>query len=475
MADIHELRRKVVVDHPMHDLAMEMRISAPVLERVCKKVIEITLHCLPQTIRGTVYKVGPIPHLRVVRVASGYRHGQTDEIQWDNLSRSDYDSPGRVWKDYCDHPDRILEAMAWCVERQKSWTADDPDHNVRSLRKQLEGKAWEDYHHMEPVLVGKTDLWDVMPPPTVYAKDSYGKPIWQENQYATVAVIKIHFLPGAIKQGDRSIRIIKELSQSLGTQMLSLHAREVALEKEKKLAEQRQDTCNILAHEFRNLVPRIGFAYRAINNEISYLRESWENLIHQHLPEQPNKPAILQQLDEILKTVEAKHRRSDLFHDISRLSRYQKQLMDSCLLPHQNEMWFRQEIRPLWLSILSRIVLTSSQKSQIEGLLTELRESFHVGLERRLRDKVEDVPEEIKKRWVNLAYRELDRKTYGMIEQYIELLENIDLDLPRKRNSLKNFIYLKALVELVPEIEEKLNHRLELLKNSGLSTSEIGH
>ena len=257
--------------------------------------------------------------------------------------------------------------------------------------------------------------------------------------------------------------------------MLSLHAREVALEKEKKLAEQRQDTCNILAHEFRNLVPRIGFAYRAINNEISYLRESWENLIHQHLPEQPNKPAILQQLDEILKTVEAKHRRSDLFHDISRLSRYQKQLMDSCLLPHQNEMWFRQEIRPLWLSILSRIELTSSQKSQIEGLLTELRESFHVGLERRLRDKVEDVPEEIKKRWVNLAYRELDRKTYGMIEQYIELLENIDLDLPRKRNSLKNFIYLKALVELVPEIEEKLNHRLELLKNSGLSTSEIGH
>jgi len=35
--------------------------------------------------------------------------------------------------------------MAWCVERQKSWTADDPGHDLRSARKQLEGKAGEDY------------------------------------------------------------------------------------------------------------------------------------------------------------------------------------------------------------------------------------------------------------------------------------------------------------------------------------------
>jgi hypothetical protein len=454
-----------------HDVAVEMRISAPVLERVCKKMIEIILHCLPQTIRGTVYKIGPIPELRVVRVASGHRNGQTDEILWDGEIRSDYDFPGKVWEDYRDRPGGILEAMAWCVERQKSWTADDPASNARSIRKQLEGKAGEDYHHMEPVLVQKTDLWDVMPPPSVYPKNSVENPIWQDSPYAAVAVIKIHFLPRCIIRNDRATRVIKELSHSLGTQMLSLHAREMALEKEKKLSEKREDTCNTLAHEFRNLVPRIGFAYRAINNEIEYLRESWENCIHQHAPEQPNKRAILEQLNAVLINLEAEDSGSNVVDDISRLSRYQKQLMESCLLPRKNEAWLREKIRPVWLSILSKLDLTSRKKSQIEELLEALKQSFHVGLDKGLRDKVAVIPKGIKEKWVDLAYREIDGSTNGMIEQYIELLENIDLDLPRKRHSLKNFIYLRALVESIPEIEGKLNRRLEMLKNSGLSTS----
>jgi hypothetical protein len=327
---------------------------------------------------------------------------------------------------------------------------------------------------MEPVLVQKNDFWRETTPLRLYPKDSPGNPIWQDSTYATVAVIKIHFLPGTLKRGDRSIRIIRNLSQSLGTQLLSLHAREVALEKEKKLAQERRETCNTLAHELRNLVPRIGFAYRAINNEIAYLRESWENLLYQHHPGQANKRAILRQLDEILRNVEAEYSGPDIINDISSLSRYQKQLMESCLLPYQHEMWLQQKIRPKWRSILSRIHLTSTEKSQIEKLLEELRTSFHVGLDKGLRDKVEIVPEKLKAKWVDLAYRQVNGSTDGMIKQYIELLENIELDLPRKRHSLKNFIYLKPLVELIPEIEKKLNHGLKLLKDSGLSTSSRG-
>jgi hypothetical protein len=66
--------------------------------------------------------------------------------------------------------------MAWCIERQKSWTADNPGDNFRSERKLLAVKAEEDYHHMEPVLVEKTDLWGRMPPPEVYPTDSIGNP-----------------------------------------------------------------------------------------------------------------------------------------------------------------------------------------------------------------------------------------------------------------------------------------------------------
>jgi hypothetical protein len=443
-----------------------MRISREVLEDVCKKMIRMILFCLPDAFRGTIYSVGPIPDLRTIRIASGRRNGQTEEIIWGVANPSDYDYPGKVWDSYRDRPGGILEAMAWCVERQKSWTAEDPENNIRCVRKQLEGKASEDYHHMEPVLVRKADLWDTIPPADLFPEDGLGKPMWKDSPYATVAVIKIHFSPGTIKQGDRATKLIKELSRSLGTEMLSLHARELAVEKEKKLVLQRQETCDALAHEFRNLVPRIGFAYRAINNEISYLREIWENLIHEHCPEQSSKQTILRQLNSILLDLEENHDDSSLLNDIGRLSRRQKQLMESCLLPHQNESWLRNKIRPLWQAILSKTDLNSDYKSQVEELLEDLRNSFHMGLDKKLRDRIEVIPGAIKEKWVDLAYRELNGRNNVKLREYIELLDNVDLDLPRKRHCVKNLVYLKSLVELIPDIEEKLNHRLEQLKNS---------
>ena len=359
--------------------------------------------------------------------------------------------------------------MAWCVERQKSWTSDDPENNIRSVRKQLEGKAGEDYQHMEPVLVKKADLWDVMPPKSAFPEETPGKPLWVDSLYATVAVIKINFLPGTLKQGDRSTRIIKELSRSLGTEMLSLHAKEVALEKERRLTEERQETVDILAHEFRNLVPRIGFAYRAINNEISYLREIWENLLEEHIPEHLSKQAILSQLDSILIDLHKDHDQANVLKDIGRLSLYQQQMREFYLLPHQNESWWRNKIRPLWQKILKKTDLTSALKRQIDKLLEDLRKSFHLGLDKQLRAKIEAITGELKEKWVELAYREINGKNSEMIRECIELLDDIELELPRKRHCAKNLVYLKSLVELGPEIEKTLNHRLETLKNNSRS------
>jgi len=195
-------------------------------------------------------------------------------------------------------------------------------------------------------------------------------------------------------------------------------------------------------------------------------------VLYLYLPAVTNKRVILQQLERILGNVEAEYGCPDVLNDISRLSDYQKQLMESCLLPQQNEAWLRQRIAPLWRSILSRIPLTPVKKSQVEELLKRLGKSFHVVLDKRLRDKVKSVPEKLKAKWVDLAYREINGRTNGLIHQYIELLDTTGLDLPRKKYSLKNFIYLESLVELIPEIEIKLNHRLESLKNSGLEAKK---
>lgn len=443
-----------------------MLVSQVVLEDVCRRMIEIILFCLPDTSRGTIYSVGPLPDLRVVRVATGRKDDSSSEISWGAVNPSDYDPPGKTWDMYRDRPGGLLEAMAWCVEKQKSWTSDHPENNTRSVRKQLEGKAGEDYHHMEPVLVRKADLWNEIPPAHSFPEDSSGKTIWADSPYSTVAVVKIHFLPGTIKQGDRSTKIIKELSRSLGTEMLSLHARELAVEKEERLVGERKEICDILAHEFRNLVPRMGFAYRAINNEISYLREEWENLLHKQFPERSSKREILEQLGGILRDLEAEHTRSRLASYITRLSRYQNQMMDLCLLPHQNETWMRNKIIPLWRSIRANADLSSDMHSLIDKLLDDLRKSFHLGLDTQLREKIHFLPQDVKDKWVELAYRELNGRNNGYLKQYIEFLDNLDFQLPRKRHCVKNLVYLKSLVELIPEVEEKLNHRLDLLKNS---------
>jgi hypothetical protein len=248
--------------------------------------------------------------------------------------------------------------------------------------------------------------------------------------------------------------------------MLSLHAREITLEKARRLAKERQETGDTLAHEFRNILARLRFTYRALNNEIAYLRESWENLIHERLPEQPNRRAILQDLTKLLKDLRAGNGNPIQLREIIRLSTYQQQLMKSCLLPKQNEAWLQQKIKPLWLSILSESELTQEMRTTIEQLLEKLRESFYIGQDVELRDSIEFIPDELKTKWVDLAYREINADTGNITKQYIEFLGNINIELPRKSYSLKNLICLRGLVELIPELEKKLNQCLEPLRNS---------
>jgi len=196
------------------------------------------------------------------------------------------------------------------------------------------------------------------------------------------------------------------------------------------------------------------------------LREAWENLIQEHVPGLNSKQEILEQLNTVLNQVATQNNSTDFLNEISALKEYQKYLVESFLLPQQNETWLRQRIRPLWLSILSQTKVFESDSKKVDQLLDQLKESFHSPLNQKFIDKIKIISNDLQKKWGDLAYREINRANNGIINEYTELLESVDLELPRKRTSLKNFSYLKALVELIPEIEENLNYRLEELKNS---------
>ena len=202
-----------------------MENSDDLLVPTCRTMIKTVLSCLDNATKGTIYKIGQMPELIAMRVLSGIRKRDSDELEWGLPAESEYNPPGKKWEHYRDQPGRPMEAMGWCVEKQMSWTADDPMRDSRSVRKQLSGEP-EDEFHMEPVLVRKKSLYGYSSERIQHPVDWQGNPIWQDSENVVAAVIKIHFKPGTLKGGDRATRIVGDLAQSLGSELLSLLYRE---------------------------------------------------------------------------------------------------------------------------------------------------------------------------------------------------------------------------------------------------------
>lgn len=441
-----------------------MLISHDLLEKTCKEMIETILLSLNHATKGTIYRIGPIPHADAVRITSGIRIEGTDKIRWGLPEVSDYNYPGKTWEQYRDHPGHVLEAMGWCVERQKSWTADNPYEDVRSVRKQLSGEI-EDFHHMEPVLVKKPYLHGDEND-AEYPLDWQKKPIWQDSDYVVVAVIKIHFLPYTIRRGDRSTKIIKKLSRILGTELLSLHIRETLSEAQKDLARQRLQSCNVLAHELRNTLIKLGFIFSAINAEISFLREEWEKQLERAIPGLENKHAILARLSDLLSShlseVNGAGNVGELGH---LLLTEQRELARLSLMPALDEKWLANKIRPKWQRLLIESDAWDHHQDEIHKLLANLAKAIWVGTDQNLAMKVEHLPLDLRLKWSQLAYTDFNVDELFKLEQIINLLDHPALDIPHKQQTKKVLSSLKALVEMIPEVEERANRIIHSLKN----------
>ncbi|MCE5334726.1 MAG: hypothetical protein LLG06_09045 [Desulfobacteraceae bacterium] len=444
-----------------------MIIGDDILERTCKDMIETILFCLPDATRGTIYRIGPMPTLQAVRVTTGVRDEGTGEILWGLPEVSDYNYPGKSWERYRDRPGQVLEAMAWCVEKGKSWTADDPNLDFRSVRKQLSNEL-EDHHHMEPVLIRKSYLYGARKMIPSYPLDHTGKPIWKDSENIVVAVVKIHFKPGTIKRGDNSTKIIKKLSHTLGTQLLSLHIRETLSEAQKELARQRLQSCNVLAHELRNTLIKLGFVFSAINAEISFLREQWESQICSTFPELECKRAILERLNELIKSKNVDRNRGfDLAQLCESLLAEQHELAELSLMPVLGEKWVDNKLRPKWRKLLKESDVWESSREEINSLLVRLQNSMWLGTDEELAKRMVHLPDDLKSVWPKLAYVDFTVDKIVVLEQILKFLDHPDLDFPHKQQTKKVLTALKALVEMIPEVEERTNRMIHSLKNGG--------
>jgi hypothetical protein len=439
-----------------------MENSDDLLVSTCRTMIKTVLSCLDNATKGTIYKIGQMPELVAMRVLSGIRKQGSDELEWGLPAQSEYNPPGKKWEHYRDQPGRPLEAMGWCVEKQMSWTADNPMQDSRSVRKQLSGEP-EDEFHMEPVLVRKKSLYGYSSEGIQYPVDWQGNHIWKGSENVVSAVIKIHFRSGTLRRGDRSTRIVHDLAQSLGSELLSLLFRERLYQASKEFARQRLQSCEILAHELRNTLVKLGFVFSAINAQIGILRERWENLLQEHSPELEWKGPILDALCRALSEKIPELRSSDDLLEVSqKLLVEQEELARLYLSPHQEREWVKNKIYPKWEKLFSGTGLWN--RPEIEFLLERLANALPTGMNYDHSKKIDFLPAELLEQWSKLAYVQITSGNLFQLDEVIRLVEDPVLPVSHKEQMLRVLRSLKAIVHTIPEVEEKTARILQSLR-----------
>ena len=438
---------------------MFAEIESGALEKACIEIIETILFCLPNTFKGTIYRIGKPPDLIAERIASGIINETRQKFSWGLPARSGYNPPGKPWTDYRDQPGRALEAMCWCVGQQKSWTAQDPRTDSRSIGMQVDGTP-EDCHHMEPVLVRKSDLkfdgFSLGENPRDYG----GNAICKDSEYVVAAVIKIHFYPSTLKVDSRETGVIKKLSRALGTELLSYKLRKDSMKAMERLARERLDACNVLADSLRNATTKSGLIFSLVKQEIGYLRDQWEQVLREARKDRNAKVEAIRELNRLLRNIdgECEELREDLVAA-------QNKFLDFSLPPEKGENWVNMQIVTKWKNLLGKCPQDKHTGEMIWKTIDTLKKTLHYGHDHDSIAQYDRIPDDIKTEWVHLLYSNNDYFDGLALGRLISILNNPALEIPSREKSRKTLVQLKALAETIRKLEENTNFVLEQVLN----------
>ena len=430
---------------------MAIKIDKEALEKACKEIIETILICLPNAFKGTVYRIGKPPEMIAKRITSGVIDEERGSISWGLPEKSDYNPPGKPFSEYRDEPGRPLEAMGWCVERQASWTAEDPKNDARSVRLQVEG-VWADFHHMEPVLIRKKDLHFGNDPHLEYPKNYKNEPLWKNSDYVVAAVIKIHFRPYTIRIGGAETRIIKRLSRALGTELLSYQLTQKSLEAMQHLADDRLNSCNILADSLRNVITKYGLVFSLIKLELGFLRDQWERVVLEKSDQKEMRRNAIDTLNGVLSSIAVSHDGAG-----KDLIIMQNRFLDLHLPPEQGAKWLRMQIEEKWDALISEGLFEEKKVHAVRDEIDKLKRSLYLGMDPDILAAYNRIPEPLKTEWVDLLYKNTDSFDLKLLDRLVQILEDSYLILPHKDKSRKSLVRLKAVAETIGQMEEKAN------------------
>jgi hypothetical protein len=233
----------------------------------------------------------------------------------------------------------------------------------------------------------------------------------------------------------------------------------------------RIESCNVLAHDLRNPIMKLGFIASAINTEIAFFRELWEDYLVSHVPGLSSKKELLQGLNrlalEIQSRIDPDHHLYSAFHQIVE---YQRDLIVSNYLPEKAIDKIDRNIIPLWSNILddlmSKGIISPEESKAVLEKLNLLKEAVYYGIRDEIIKVVNHIPEDFKEKWVDLAYREFSFDNIELLNELIALLDKAPIEVPHHNHIRKNLFYLKTLAEVVQELNSRVATIIETLKNT---------
>ena len=224
-------------------------------------------------------------------------------------------------------------------------------------------------------------------------------------------------------------------------------------EDEAAFARQRLQSCEILAHELRNTLIKLGFIFSAVNSQIGIIREAWAQHLRAEFPELEWKETILEKLNQLIRSrLPGLPASSDMLAACESLLIHQSELATLSIVPQQGELWITNRIRPRWEELLSRSALW--ERTEVMDLLERLDKSLRLGMDPGIISKVSGVPLLLAQKWADCAYTYITAENLKSLDDIIDLLDEAALPLPYKFQIRKVMKSLKALIETIPEVEE---------------------
>ena len=340
---------------------------------------------------------------------------------------------------------------------------------VAMFRSRIDGSAILDVNEKFLDLVGKNRAeTQGTPSATFWAepekRDKMVQRLVAEGRLSDLE-LKILNKQGGVRDCITSLVLYREQGIVEGA-IVDITERKQAEAARREVSHQRFQACNVVAHELRNVLIKIGFVFPAINSVMSFLREQWEFELRKVLPDQEDKNALLMRLGELLLMGQPYlGGRKALTRVSEELLAEQMVVANAFLLPKNGKAWLDNKIRPKWRRLLTECQTWDEYKDDVVRLLTRLENAILIAGDEELAEKMGHIPEDLRVQWPKLAYTEFSTANLSLLGDVLRLLEHPELNIKHKQQLSKLLTSLKALADITSLIEDRMNRMLLSLKS----------